>query len=188
MVSETSCLKAPWVYQIALGNPVWIWAVFLHLLPTRNGAISASHHIYGLSLQWANKTGQGSFDSVSDPFSLGPKSSGTGDFQEFPFPLVGPGGQAGWEPGFILSRSSGLGLQVTKKGHRWEAMFPSQFRPGPVWTEQVMQHPNWDLSIMKRGATDNYMELPEQTRMCSPYPRGHPHWEGPSEEEPLKHS
>lgn len=51
VVSGTSCSEASWVYQMASGNPVWVWAVFPDSLPTRNGAISSSLHLCGLSLQ-----------------------------------------------------------------------------------------------------------------------------------------
>lgn len=107
VVSEASCPEAPWVYQMASGSPVWVWAIFPHSLPTRNGAISYSLHLCGLSLQWTNRTGQSSCVSVSEPFSLDPKSSGTGDFHESPFPLVE---RSRLQVRVSSFKSSGLGL------------------------------------------------------------------------------
>lgn len=45
-----------------------------------------------------------------------------------------------------------------------------------------------DLSVMQRGAPGDYMGLPEQSQMCSPYLKGHLRWEGPSEMAPLSHN
>lgn len=50
VVSGPSCPKVPWVYQMASGNPVWVWAVLPQHLPTGNGAVSSSLHLCGLSL------------------------------------------------------------------------------------------------------------------------------------------
>lgn len=87
VVSGTSCPEAPWVYQMAQGNPVWVGQYFLSQLPTRNGAFAYVASPYG------EPAGQGSFVSIVDPFSLNARSAGTGDFQESPCPLVSPRGE-----------------------------------------------------------------------------------------------